>query len=141
MPRGGWVFNPDAGGIKVPDSVKVTTEQRIRRYAEEHFAGKFTRLDIRFRGHFCYVDAYTEPEDRPGWPPDDWEETREEYLDRMRKTPTHLCRLRYFGDPDGWGFAFFAYSNESYQLAMFPSGSFFGKPEEAFEAAASAYLR
>ena len=62
-------------------------------------SGAFTRLDIRFRGQFCYVDAYREPELRPDWPPPDWRESREEYAERLRNTPTHLCRLRYFG-PD-----------------------------------------
>jgi hypothetical protein len=56
-------------------------KERIRRYAETHFAGRYTRLDIRFRRQFCYVDAYTEPEPPgPDWPPPDWPESREEYL-------------------------------------------------------------
>jgi hypothetical protein len=97
-------------------------------------------LDIRFRGQFCYIDAYTEPEPlTPSWPPADWPETREEYQERLRNTPTHLCRLRYFGRDD-WGFAFFAYSSEKYELAVFPSGEFFGPPEEAFRVSAEAYL-
>ena len=141
MTQGTWVWNPDAGGVKIPERVKLPTEERLRRYAEEHFAGKYTRLDIRFRGQFCYVDAYTEPVLTPGWPPPDWPESREEHLERLRSTPTHLCRLRYFGDPEKWGFAFFGYSNEKYQLSVFPSGEFHGPPEEAFEAAANAYLR
>lgn len=141
MPQGTWVWNPDAGGVKIPERVKHPTEERLRRYAEEHFAGKYTRLDIRFRGQFCYVDAYTEPVLTPNWPPPDWPESREEHLERLRSTPTHLCRLRYFGDPEKWGFAFFGYSNEKYQLSVFPSGEFHGPPEEAVEAAASAYLR
>src|SRR5262245_11957441 len=93
-------------GLRVPEAVHRRTEQRIRRYAEEHFAGRHTRLDIRFRGRFCYVDAYTEPEPLgPNWPPPDWPETREEHLERLRNTPTYLCRLRYFGDEERWGFA------------------------------------
>jgi hypothetical protein len=38
--------------------------------------------------------------------------------------------LRYFGNEGGWGFAFYTYSNERYELAVFPSGEFFGPPEE-----------
>ena len=30
--------------------------------------------------------------------PPDWHETREEHIDRLRNTPTHLFRLRFFGD-------------------------------------------
>jgi hypothetical protein len=142
MPRGTWVFNPNTGGKTIPDTVKRRTEERIRRYAAEHFAGRFIRLDIRFRGQFCYIDAYTEPEPPgPNWPPPNWYETREEMMDRLRQTPTHLCRLRYFGDEEGWGFAFYTYSGERYELAIFPSGEFFGPPEDAFEVSANLYLQ
>jgi hypothetical protein len=141
MPRGQWVFDPNSGGKKIPEAVRLRTEQRLRRYAEEHFAGRYTRLDIRFRGQFCYIDAYQEPEPLgSNWPPPDWPETREEMMERLRATPTHLCRLRYFGD-DRWGYAFYTYSNERYELSVFPNGEFFGVPEDAFQASANAYLR
>ena len=140
MSRGQWVFDPDSGGKKIPDAVKARTEARIRRYAEENFAGHYTRLDIRFRGQFCYIDAFTEPSLLSGWPPPDWPETREQVIERLRNTPTHLCRLRFFGKEEGWGWAFFTYSNEKYQLSMFPSGEFFGTPEEAFHLSAQMYL-
>ena len=136
MPRGTWVFDPDSGGKKIPPDVQKRTEERIRRYAGKHYAGCYTRLDIRFRGQFCYVDAYTEPDLPEGWPPKDGSETRVEMLERLRNTPTHLCRLRYFGDEERWGFAFYTYSQEKYELSVFPSGDFLGKPEEAFEASA-----
>ena len=140
MPRGGWVFDPGSGGRKIPEPVQRRTEERIRRHAEHHFAGRYTRLDIRFRAQFCYIDAYQEPEDRPGWPPPDWPETREQVLERLRNTPIHLCRLRYFGDENSWGFAFYTYSNERYELSVYPSGDFLGTPEDAFETSAAVYL-
>ena len=91
---------------------------------------------------WCYIDAYTEPaEPGPNWPPADWPETREQYEERLRNTPTHLCRLRYFGDEERWGFGFFAYSSEKYELSIFPSGEFFGPPEDAFEVSANLYLQ
>jgi hypothetical protein len=40
-----------------------------------------------------------------------------------------------------WGFAFYAYSSERYELSVVPSGEFFGPPEEAFRVSAEAYLR
>jgi hypothetical protein len=140
MARKTWVWSPDSGGVKIPERIKPRTEARIRRCAEEHFAGKYTRLEIRFRGQFCYIDAYTEPDVSPGWPPPDWPESREEYLERLRNMPTHLCRLRYFGDEERWGFAFYTYSNEKYETAILPSGDFQGTPEEAFDTAARVYL-
>ena len=126
-----WVFDPNSGGIKIPDSVKKDVEKRIQRVAEKCFKGKYTRLDIRFRGQFCYIDAFCEPAVSEGWPPEDWPETREEFIERLRNTPTHLCRLRYFGE-DRWGFAFYTYSHKKYELSVYPDGEFFGKPEEAF---------
>jgi len=140
MKRGGWFFNPDSGGVKIPDVVKSRIEFRIRKCAEENFSGKYTRLDIRFRGQFCYIDAYTEPELAPGWPPADWAETREVYIERMRNIPTHLCRLRFFHDEDKWGFAFYSYANEKYEMSVFPDGEFTGKPEDAFQVSAELYL-
>ena len=141
MPPKQSAFDPDHGGKKIPEAVQRRTEARLRRYAEEHLAGRYTRLDIRFRGQFCYMDAYTEPEPLgPGWPPPDWPETREAYLERLRNTPVHLCRLRYFGDEEGWGFAFYTYSNERYELSVFLNGEFFGTPEEALQVSAQVYL-
>ena len=141
MPRKQWVFDPDSGGVKVPEAVKRRTEERIRRYAEAHYSGRYTQLDVRFRGQFCYIDAYKEPEPLgPDWPPPGWPESREEYLERLRSTPVHLCRLRYFSDEEKWGFAFYTYSNERYELSVFPTGEFFGPPEEAFRVSADVYL-
>lgn len=138
--RGQWGFAPDSGGTRIPDAVKHRTGARIRSFAEQHFAGRYTRFDVRFRNQFCYVDAFQEPELTPNWPPAGWPETREEYVERLRATPVKLCRLRYFGDENRWGFAFFTYSNERYELSMFPTGDFFGPPEDAFEVSANVHL-
>jgi hypothetical protein len=63
-------------------------------------------------------------------------ETPEQYRDRMISNPLHLCRLRYFGKEEGWSVAFFTYSNERYEPSLFPNGTLFGPPEEAFEVGA-----
>lgn len=127
--------------MKISDAVKIRTKERVHRYAKTHFDGRYTKLDIRFRSHFCYVDAYTEPE-APGsdWPPPDWPESREEYLERLRKTPYYLFRLRYFGDEESWGLAFYSYAQEKYEKSVFPTGEFLGTPEEAFQTAAEFHL-
>jgi len=137
--RGQWVFDPNSGGKKIPEPMRREIEKRIGKVAEEHFKGKYSRLDVRFRGQFCYIDAYTEPEITEGWPPPDWPATKDEYLERLRNTPVHLCRLRYFGD-DRWGFAFYTYSNEKYELSVFSDGDFIGTPEDAFLISAGVYL-
>lgn len=96
--RGPWVASPDRGGVRIPETVQRRTAARIRRSAERHFAGQYTKLDIRLGGQFCSIDAYRDP---PDWP-----ETRDEHLERLRTTPVHLCRLRSFGDEERSRFAF-----------------------------------
>jgi hypothetical protein len=134
-----WVRDPHSGGVKIPKKVQESTKQRILDYAKEHYAGKYTRLDIRFRSQFCYIDAYTEPNVPDDFPPPGFPESRETYLERMRKIPTHLCRLRYFGDEESWTFAFYTYSKEKYEPCIFDNGTFYGTPEEAL-ASAAVYL-
>ena len=131
-----WVYDPHSGGVKIPAAVKQRTERRIRSYAEAKYAGKFTRLRIRFHGVFCYIDAYTEPVEPPASLFLAVEETREQYLERCRNVPLHLCRLRFFGDEERWSMAFYTYSNEKYEPSVFDNGTFHGTPEEAFETSA-----
>jgi len=94
------------------------------------------RLDVHFRGQLCYIDVYTEPSGPPGFDPTAFGEAREAYLQRLRETPIHLCRLRYFGDEQRWSMAFYTYSNETYEPCVFNNGTFQGTPEEAFDTAA-----
>ncbi len=128
-----WIKDPNYGGVKIPKTVQGRTRDRITMHAEKHYAGRFIRLDIRFRGKFCYIDAYREPDITPGWPPEGWHETREEMAERIRNTPKHLCRLRYFGNEDRWSLAFFTYGTEKYIPCAFRSGDFYGTPEEGFD--------
>jgi hypothetical protein len=130
-----WVYNPHTGGKSIPPDVKARTERRILDYANKHFAGKFIRIDVRFRGALCYIDAYTEP----GVPParvSPSGETRKQWIERLRNTPTHLCRIRYFGNEDRWSFAFYTYAHEKYEPSFLISGDDHGTPEEAFETSA-----
>ena len=116
-----WAYNPHTGGKKIPPTVQERTRRRILAYAEKHYKGKFIRIEVRFRGALCYVDAYTDPGDIPA-------------------TPLHLCRIRFLGDEDRWSFAFYTYSHERYEPSMFSTGDFVGTPEEAFETS-SMYLQ
>jgi hypothetical protein len=128
----GWVKDPHSGGVKIPDTVRQRIDQRIQAYAHEHYAGKFKRIEVRFRGALCYIDAYIEPsEPSPGLLKITGE-TREAYFERQNKYATHLCRLRYFGNEASWSLAFYTYSNERYEPCMFENATFYGTPEEAF---------
>ena len=132
-------YLPDSGGVKIPDPVRADLKRRILQVAREHFEGRYERLEIRFRSQFCYIDAFCEPDVPEGWPPESWQVTREEYIEKLRNSPLHICRLRYFGE-DRWGFGFFSYANEKYEASFYPDGSFIGKPEDAFVTAAAVHL-
>ena len=126
-----WAFNPHSGGRPIPASVKRKTVERLETHAASKYKGLYSRLEIRFRGPLCYIEAYKEPEE-----PDNRllkinHETREEYLERLRNYPIHLGRIRYLGE-DRWSYAFYTYSNERYEPATF-GGDWFGTPEEAFD--------
>src|SRR5215510_10301718 len=83
MPRT-WVYDPHSGGGKIPMTVRERTKNRILAHASKHYAGKYTRLDVHFRGQLCYIDAYTEPAVPPGFDSTVFGESREEYLQRLR---------------------------------------------------------
>jgi hypothetical protein len=132
MPK--WNINPYTGSKSIPAVLQERTKRRVLDYAAKHCAGKYIRIDVRFRGAYCYIDAYTEPGDLYGNPPPG--ETRAEWIERLRNTPTHLCRLRYFGNPDLWSFAFYTYAQDKYQPSFTMMGSNHCTPEEAFETSA-----
>jgi hypothetical protein len=131
-----WVNDPHSGGAKIPERVKHRSTQRILAYAEQHYTGKYKRIDVRYKGHFCYIDAYKEPPVPDNYDPSIFKETREEYQERLSNTPIHLCRLRYKGDEEKWTMAFYTYSNEKYEISVFDNGTFYGTPEEAFQTSA-----
>ncbi len=135
----GCNFDPHAGGVKIPEKTQLRTVARIETFAAKRYRAKYSRLEFRFRGALCYVDAYTEPESPSRQMLKGAGETREQFLERMRNVPVHLCRLRHFAE-DRWSMAFFTYSNERYEPCAFLNGSFLGTPEEAFELCA-VYLR
>lgn len=126
------IYNPRTGGKSVPDAVQMRTERRIHEHVAKHYPGKFLRIDVRFRGTFCYIDAYTEPDVPRGSKPPTGE-TRDQWIERLRNTPTHLCRIRYFGSEDRWGFAWYTYAHEKYEPSFLITGESHGTPEEAFQ--------
>src|SRR5580698_9101509 len=119
-----WVYNPHTGGKNIPPDVRARTERRILDYAAKHHPKKFTRIDVRFHGALCYIDVYTESLVPDGSGPPAGE------------TPTHLCRIRYFGNEDRWSFAWYNYGPEKYEPGILMSDQDHGTPEEAFESAA-----
>jgi len=90
-----WVYDPHTGGVKIPQAVRERTRSRILAYAKKHYSGKYTHIDVRFRGQLCYIDAYTEPYVPPNFDASVFGESREQYIERLRNVPTHLV---YYGD-------------------------------------------
>jgi hypothetical protein len=135
----GWVFDPHTGGNKIPEAVRRETVARLEKHAAAEYAGLYTRLNVRFRGALCYIDAFTEPEEPSKELLKANGETREQFIERLSATPLHLCRLRYFAK-DRWSLAFYTYSNERYEPCVFHNGTFFGTPEEGLDVGAM-YLR
>ena len=132
-----WVYNPHTGGQKIKALDQPLIRERLQAYAQKHYAGKFTRLDVRFRGALCYVDAYTEPASPSKALLKLRGETKEQYFKFMRNLPTHLCRLRRLHGDDRWSVAFYAYSSERYEPCLFPGGSWTGTLEDGFDVGAT----
>lgn len=130
-----WARDPHTGAKSVPAGIKARTERRILDYAAKHYPGKFTRIDVRFHGALCYIDVYSEPDMPRGSDPPPGE-TRDQWIDRLRNTPRHLCRIRYFGNEDRWSFAYYTYAHEKYEPSFLINGENQGTPEEAFETSA-----
>ena len=124
----------------IPDTVRREFAARILSYAKKHFRGQFTHIDVHFRDALCYLDAYCDPAVRSEDLPQSGTPEHREFLKRHEDKAIQLCRLRYLGSSDKWGFDFFSYSSEKYEPSVFPSGLPTGTPEEAFDLAATMYL-
>lgn len=134
-----WTRSPHSGGIRVPPALQEEVRGRVQAHAHTHFAGRFRDIEVRFRGPLCYIDAYREPGPPTRALLEVLGETEEQHRERLRNTPIHLCRLRYFAY-QVWSLAFFTYSNERYAPSVFTDGEWFGTPEDAFDLAARVYL-
>jgi hypothetical protein len=129
-----YLYDAHHGGAMISGAIARRTEDRVRHFAHEQFTGRFRDIGVWFRGQFCYVDLYRDPGAIPdGWSSEDSDETREQFRDRLAATPVHLCRLRYFGNPDRWSFALYNPASEEYEPGTFPSGEAAGLPEDALE--------
>ncbi len=129
-----YLYDAHQGGVMISDAISRRIEDLVRRFTGDRFPGRFRDVGVWFRGQFCYVDVYRDPGPNPsGWSPEDSDETREQFRDRLSETPIHLLRLRYFGNPDRWSFAIFNDITEEYEPATFPSGEAAGRPEDALD--------
>lgn len=119
----------------IPASITNSVQERVRCFAKKHFGGKFTHLKFKFRQDLCYIDSYSDKAVTTEALPAAGTKELSEYLKVHDDKVTHLCRLRYLGNPDRWGFEFFSYSSERYE-----AGGLIRTPEQAFQIAAGLYL-
>ena len=99
-----------------PESTKISLGQRLRERARERWPALAT-VNVRYRGGFAYVTG--------------------ELADG---TALPLCRLRYGGYANQWGFAIYLASKDGYEDSILPSGYPVGTAEEALDCACGLYL-
>jgi len=100
----------------VPAATKSSVEQQISAHARARWPA-LTDVQVRFRGAFAYVQGRLPDGDA-----------------------LPLCRLRYLGSADQWGFAIYRASHDDYEDNILPTGQFTGTPEEALDCACGLYL-
>ena len=101
--------------MTIPQQTRWRLEQRLNLRRRERWP-TLRDLKVRYRADFAYIAG----QDTDG--------------------PLSLCRLRYHGSPDNWGFACYLASKDGYEESILPSGHFTGTPEEALDCACGLYL-
>jgi hypothetical protein len=101
---------------KIPDSTKNSLQQRLTARAKERWP-QIERINTRFRAGLAYVDAVLPDGD-----------------------VLPLCRLRYGGYANQWGFAIYRASHDDYQDSYLPAGYTAGTAEDALDTACGLYL-
>jgi hypothetical protein len=104
-----WCFAPQAGGVKISPVTIPAIISQIEAYEKKQAWYPCFKLKTRFKGQFCYLDAFKEGDE-----------------------PFPIGRLRHFG-PLNWSLAFYAYSTETYQPCVFQNGEWIGKIEDAID--------
>ena len=101
---------------RIPDSTKSSLQQRLSIRAHERWPA-LTHVAIRYRAGFAYVDGV---------------------LPDGQTLP--LCRLRYAGSANMWGFAIYRASHDDYEDSYLPTGFMGGTAEDALDTACGLYL-
>jgi hypothetical protein len=102
--------------VPIPDGPRRTLARRLEQRRQQRWPD-LDHVNIRYRASFAYIDGTTADGDT-----------------------MQLCRLRYLGSPDNWGFAIYLASKDGYEESILPRGSFTGAPEEALDCACGLYL-
>lgn len=100
----------------IPESTKTSLQQRLSAQARDRWP-QLSAVQVRYRAGFAYIDAAL---------PDG----------KVLK----LCRLRYTGYANMWGFAIYRASHDDYQDSYLPTGTTGGTAEDALDTACGLYL-
>ena len=100
----------------IPESATTSLQQRLSARACDRWP-QLSQVQVRYRAGFAYIDAAL---------PDG------EVL--------KLCRLRYAGYANMWGFAIYRASHDDYQDSYLPTGTMGGTAEDALDTACGLYL-
>jgi len=101
---------------KIPESTRSSLHQRLSARARQRWPD-LADIHLRYRAGFAYVDGVLA----------DGEVLR-------------LCRLRYAGYANQWGFAIYRASHDDYENSFLPTGSMGGTAEDALDTACGLYL-
>ena len=101
---------------KIPESTRTSLHQRLTARARERWPA-LSSVHVRYRAGFAYIDG----SDADG--------------EQLR-----LCRLRYVGYANQWGFAIYRASHDDYEDSYLPTGSMGGTAEDALDTACGLYL-
>ncbi|MGH3847138.1 MAG: hypothetical protein ACRDS0_37815 [Pseudonocardiaceae bacterium] len=101
---------------KVPESTKSSLAYKLTARARERWP-QLAEVDITHRAGFAYVTGVLP----------DGQQLR-------------LCRLRYGGSANLWGFSIYRASHEDYQPSTLPNGATAGSPQDALDTACGLYL-
>jgi hypothetical protein len=100
----------------VPESTRDSLLYRLNDHARQRWPG-LARVTVRHRAGFAYVDGHL-----------------------ADGSVLPLCRLRYVGYANRWGFAIYLASKHGYEDSALPSGHPSGTAEEALDCACGLYL-
>ena len=100
----------------IPTSTQASLRQRLSDRARERWP-QLAQIQVRYRAGFAYVDGVLA----------DGEQLK-------------LCRLRYAGYANQWGFAIYRASNDGYEDSYLPTGTMGGTAEDALDTACGLYL-
>jgi hypothetical protein len=103
--------------VAIPDGARRALVRQLQERRQQRWPD-LGDLQVRYRGDFAYIAGARADDEHP----------------------LPLCRLRYLGSPEDWGFAVYLASKDGYEDSILPQGSFTGTPAEALDCACGLYL-